>query len=394
MVHIYTFCNKTLIGRRENLSSKFLCEGLYKLNYKISETMVVSSNYDFSSLDIKNKEMYFFLLDKANPKLNLYLSELSSCQLSENAKLKECVCDIYKKANMPLDKFAENEYTIPETASPILNSFGKTQGYKINIGESQVFVLPNEFLEFKNIYNIFILNELEKNGNEYISETYKTFGLTEEKIKLLLGSIINNKHNVKVLVFSEGIENNVVIKAKQPNLHFEDYRRQIFNILEKYIYSVQGLSLTEQLNDLILQKNVKISLAGDCMIAGMVNYLNMQNIANNLVDCAILPNQTSIAKFLRQQKIENGADYISSQTAYEIAVQVLNNNSLDLAVVCLSKKEGAFSNNFIAIGNRRKIDVYKYAFAGTDEEIKKNTIKSIMFCLIKKIMLNDYKIIE
>ena len=66
MIHIYTFCDKTLIGRKENLSAKLLCEYLYKQNLKISEVCVYEHSYDFPSLNFKNNDLYFLLLEKSS----------------------------------------------------------------------------------------------------------------------------------------------------------------------------------------------------------------------------------------------------------------------------------------------------------------------------------------
>ena len=70
MVHIYTFCDKTLVGRLENLSAKFLCENLYKLNFKIENVSVFCNKYDFENLNFKNKDIYFLLMQKSSNVLN------------------------------------------------------------------------------------------------------------------------------------------------------------------------------------------------------------------------------------------------------------------------------------------------------------------------------------
>ena len=60
MVHIYTFCDKTLIGKKENKSASFLCSNLYKLNFIIDECCIYPSNFNFENLLFKNQDIYFF----------------------------------------------------------------------------------------------------------------------------------------------------------------------------------------------------------------------------------------------------------------------------------------------------------------------------------------------
>ena len=57
MVNIYTFCDKTLVGRLENLSAKFLCENLYKLlvdNNLLEDQILLKSDgyptYNFANV--------------------------------------------------------------------------------------------------------------------------------------------------------------------------------------------------------------------------------------------------------------------------------------------------------------------------------------------------------
>ena len=114
MVHIYTFCDKTLVGRSENLSAKFLCENLYKLNFKIQDVCTYCNKFDFASLNFKNKDIYFLLMQKTSNVLNSYLANLSGTELIENDSLKKVVVNYYKACNQPLEKDANLEYMIPK----------------------------------------------------------------------------------------------------------------------------------------------------------------------------------------------------------------------------------------------------------------------------------------
>ncbi len=392
MVHIYTFCNKTLIGRRENLSSKFLCGEMYKLNLKVEETSVFSFDFDFSQINFKNKQIYFLLMSKSNQNLNKYLASLSGSELAENSILKTYVCRFFESSGLQMDANTQKEWLIPKNAQPIINEKSRTQGFKVTIGECQIFVLPNEVLEVKSIYYNSVLNELEELGNGYVSETYKTFGLTTESILGALASIINGFSSIRISVFGEDLDNTIVIKAKQNDESFQECQRQVYKTLEKNIYSIHGIELQEYLNQLIQNSNAQICFAGDATVACLINCLTETNLAGHLAECVILPTKSSCQRFVKNKDVVANANKVSSQTAYEIAVQCLNNYDVDLVVVCLSNIQSSVGENLIAIGNKKKIDVYKNNFCGTNETIKANILKSMMFYLIKKLVLNDYKL--
>lgn len=389
MVHIYTFCDKTLVGRSENLSAKFLCENLYKLNFKIDEVCTFCNKYDFESLNFKNKDIYFLLMQKSSSVLNSYLANLSGSNLQENMSLKKVIEQYYKLCNTPPEKDAELEWIIPKSATSITNLNGKTQGYLIKIGEADIFVLPNGFEELKRMYGDCVLDYLEKNYSvNYKSETYKTFGLNEDYIRSILKEDIKNKDNVYISIFSKGLDNDVVIKAKQDNDKFEEYRREVFKKLEKYIYSVQELSLVQKLESEVSSQNIKLSFAGDCSISGLISSLRT-SISQNLVEGLLLPNINSIANFL-----SSTVSYLSAEVAYDIAVKMLEKNKSDLVLVSLCNlNSDCRGETFIALGNKLKVDIYRNKFSGTDSEILNSVSQTAMFYLVKRLSLRDLKTI-
>ena len=184
MVHIYTFCDKTLVGKKDNSSAKFLCENLYKMNFRIDEVCTFCNSYDFSTINFRNKDIYFLLMQKSNATLNSYLAQLTNSELVENELLKQTVHTYHKNNNLPIDKSCELEWVIPKVCAPITNPHGKTQGFVAKLNECEIFVLPSDYEQLKRIYFDCLLEHLENNFNsEYKSETYKVFGLTAARRK-------------------------------------------------------------------------------------------------------------------------------------------------------------------------------------------------------------------
>ncbi|MBE7074379.1 MAG: hypothetical protein E7376_00105 [Clostridiales bacterium] len=390
MVHIYTFCDKTLLGKKFNLSAKFLSENMYKLNFKIEEVCVFCNNYDYENLTFKNNDIYFLLLQKSNSKLNSVLANLSGCELTTNESLKNTTTNYYKQLNLPMDKTSELECIIPSKAVAITNPNGKTQGFYVKVAESYIFVLPNNFNEFKSIYNDCLLEYIENNfAIEYKSETYKTFGLSEDYIFEVLKEQIKNKDKVHISIFSRGLDNDIVIKAKQGNELFQTYRQVVFNKLEKYIYSVQDLSLNNYLENLIKTSNVKLSLIGDLSVNNILNNVNV-NI-NNISSIICLPNVKSKLKFGISNDLIQTYGEASAEVAYALAVKSLENNDCDLALAVIMHISNNVATSYIALGNKLKIDIYKNTFQGDNNSIFDNVANAAKFYLIKKLNARDYK---
>lgn len=395
MVHIYTFCDKTLVGKTENKSANLLCENLYKMNFIIDEVCTYSSSFNYENLTFKNKDLYFLLIQKTSIKLNGFLSNLSSSELTINETLKKVVNETYSKKNIPLEKEAENEWLIPSSAIPITNPNGKTQGYLLKIADTTIFVLPNNFNEFYSIYNDCLLKYLEDNYPvEYSSETFKTFGLSEDLLFKVLKDQIKNKDKVSISIFSRGLDNDIVIKAKKTNAKFNDYRQAVFDKLEKYIYAVQPISMGEYLESLMQNKNAKILFVGDSSIVNVINELDTNTVINNVCSLTILPNVKSKLNFgLDNNQIKEFGE-ASAEIAYSLAVKSLEHcNECDLVVSSLVSIENNCGVAYIAIGNKVKIDVYKNRFYGTNQQILDNIGSTVKFYLIKKLKSGDYKVL-
>lgn len=395
MVHIFTFSDKALIGKTENKSAKFLCENLYKYNFLIEESCIYSSNFNFENISFKNKDIYFLLMQKSNINLNEKLAKLCGKNLICNETLKKVVSEYFSRKNIPIDKFSENEWQLPESAIPITNPNGTTQGFYLKIAASSIFVLPNNYEEFLSIFNDCLLSFLEENFPiEYKSETYKTFGLSETILKQAIKDQIKNKDKVNVSIFSKGLENDIVIKAKNNNEKFDYYRQLIFDKLENYIYAVQPISMDEYLENLIFSNNAKITIIGDASINNIINNLSLHIIKENVIGLFELPNTHSKINFgIDKNQIESFGEE-SAEIAYDLAVKALEKfDNTDLILSCLV----SYSNNscvvYIAIGNKLKIDIYKNQFFGSEQEIMSNISQSAKFYLIKKLKTKDYKTI-
>lgn len=386
MVHIYTFCDKALFGRK-NLSANLLCEEMNKLNLEIEDVCVKHEKYDISKIDFKNKEIYFLLSNNNIAEINKYLAELMGDNLLENKILKDHINKVVERNGITSTNVADY-YNIPSKCKYFFNMAGTIQGYLAQIEDCQIFVLPNDESGIKSI----ILNGLgtyfeEKYKNNYKVETYRTFGLSQEKILDILNDFTNNSDNVSIDIFGDGLDNSVFIRAESDNPKYEEYRRDIYAKLQKYIYSVVDMSLLEQLKKLAFNQSVNIVVAGDISASKLI--YDLSGIANNIKESVIFPNIKAVNNYLHISK-----GFVNAQEVFDIAVKQLEKSNSDIAVVSFCElSELSRGVCFIAVGNKVKIDVYKHRFSGSDEEII-NCVSTLgMFYLLKRLQLKDVKTI-
>ena len=389
MFHIYTFCDRTLVGKITP-SAQLLSEQLYKLNAMISEVAIFPTNYDFSKLDFKNNEVYFLLLQKPRFDMASYLAEFCGMALKENEDLKNAVLEHYTKNNIILSEKSKEMWTLPENATPYPNKMGKVQGYMVKIGNSQVFVLPSDEMQLKTMFTNQIISYLEENfSNEYKSETYKTFGLDDPGMAELLKDYVKNKDNVFISTFSKGLDCNVIIKARAGNEKFEEYKKNIYSKIEKYVYSVTDLGLIDYCQKLILSQNIRISFAGDLSINNLIS--NFYPLRQNINECIVMPNTKSLFMYNSKERVMA----FDAKTTYDIAVKLLERTETNICVVCFTNMDASQrGSSFIAVGNKLKIDIYKNKFMGSDEEIYSDVSSACLFYLIKRLQCNDLKTIS
>lgn len=387
MINIITLSDKIIINKSKNELSDYISEKLFKNNFRIGSRLVLSSSNNLSSLELKPQEIYIFLAQK-NFAVSNKLCETFNLELSDNAYVKQEISNYYKTINEPLDSETIKSWQMPAIARAIVNPNSKFQGYLVDYNNILVFVLPLEFSAATSMFDNSVLPYLLENKPEkYKSNAIKTFGLTESNILDIIKPEIANKYKVSVNIFSEGLCNDIVVKAKESNNNIEQITRQIYQKLEKFVYSVTDLSLTDIFEKALKDKDVKITfieiISGGCIINSLSNEIKRDNILVSYV--------TNNSAFICDTfNVTNAQNISKAEETYDIAVNALKLTKSDLVIVTNGEIITNKAETYIALGDRNKIDVYKNNFSGTKVEILKNIKNSTLFYAIKKIKENDF----
>ncbi len=340
-------------------------------------------------LDTDKKALNIIICEKNKARVNEAIASVTSDILRENSNLKNAVLKFYKEINIPFEKNAISEWEIPSKARGIINEGSANQGYFIT-GEKGAFIV----LSLDNYFDMLevVLDAIE--NKDMTVTTFKTFGLKEENIKELLIEKLRNKDGIKINTFSDGLDVDVTIKAKQDNEKLEEYTSFVLKKLSKFVYAEEQISLFNVVFDLLVLTSKKLAIAegitGGNITASLTKF--NQDADKILEECLVAYTDKTKHSLLNVSEITlKSKTATSSEVAYEMAQGLLNATNADIVLATAGDASGAKAGEcYIAIGDREKINVYKNIFSGTKEEIITSATKSSLFYLVKKIRSNDF----
>ena len=401
MVDIYTVSDKALMGKQINILSSYIAECFFKNNIKTSKQLIVSDADDFDKLlqqDNISNSIKIFLVDKANPRLNQSICNVTNSVIIDNPYSKNAIFDYYRKIGQPVEKERENEWKISSLARAIINPVGVTQGYLLNFKNEIICVIPNNYEEARLMFDDVVLDYiLSLQKKKYKSYTFKTFGLTENGIISIIGEQIKNKDKVSINLFSKPLEVDIVIKSLEDNLEIDNIAQKILLKLDKYIYSVEDIPIEKVVYNLLKLNDIKVSFVEDVTCGELCSRLNKQsNDAKNYIDRSfILPDNQSKISSLGITNNDLQENYgISPNLVYQMAVKGIEKSNSSIVVATL----GVVNQNvnlptglsYIAVGDRKEIHVYKNLFKGNFNEVIESITVASYFYLIKKLKKNDF----
>lgn len=364
-----------------------------KKGFFVSKKHVLPSFYPELELllETDKKDLNIVICEKSKARVNETIAKVTSDILTQNTNLKNAVLKFYKAINMPFEKEDVSQWEVPSKARGIISEGSASQGYFIK-GDHGNFIV----LSLDNYFDMLevVLDAIE--DKEFVSTTFKTFGLREENIKELLSEKTKNKDGVKINTFSDGLDVDVTIKAKKSNDKLEQYTSFVLKKLAKFVYAEEQTSLVNIVMNLLELTNKKLALAEGVTAGGIASSLVMfsedKAAENFLEECVVATTDKTKHSLLNvSQATLQAKTSTSSEVAYEMAQGLLGATGADIVLATTGQASGPRAGEcYIAVGDREKINVYKNVFVGTKEEIVNSVIKSSLFYLVKKIRSNDF----
>lgn len=225
----------------------------------------------------------------------------------------------------------------------------------------------------------------------------RAVGANENRVKQILAEI-QRVGAGKISVLRERLadEDRLVLACahKEEKQLLDDVVRYVLEGLEDTVYALDDVSLEETLVSTLALRGKKISVAESFTGGGIAKRITSVSGASkvyfeglNTYDEKSKQARLGVSDYALTTK---GA--VSDQTAYEMALGLLNTGNCDISVATTGLAGPKSDRSmlpvglcFIAVGTKEKVYVYRYKFDGTREEITEKAINYALFLACKRL---------
>ncbi len=237
----------------------------------------------------------------------------------------------------------------------------------------------------------------QKSGVRFERAVFRSVGANETRIRALLaegerrcGGKVRFAHSRQ---YDEDVLS-VYYDETAPKVGVDTLIRLFADELADSLYAMQDVRLEEQLVQLLRLRGRKLSVAESFTGGGIAKRITSVSGASE-VYFEGLNTYAEEAKTQRlgvSQYLLKTAGAVSDQTAYEMALGLLNSGNCNLAIATTGlagpnrDKSGLpVGLCFIAVGTKEKIFVYRYKFDGNRREITEKAINYALFLAYKAL---------
>ncbi len=314
-------------------------------------------------------------------------------------------------SELSLSVYAPDEWRIPSPQSPKIKEFIKEYQVVFLISEETIgvedYLAPTQvngiYTDGKTVLCVLPLAKLESciqyldnlEGARYKSVTFKTVGASLTHVEKLLTQIQENGRGRVICRHMRKYDEDtlrIYYDYKLPKDFTDWVLRALAEGLGDTVYALDDVSLEEQIVFLLKLRGKRLSVAESFTGGGIGRRIVSVSGAsevyfeglNTYNECAKVKRLGVSQETLAQK----GA--VSKETAYEMAVGLLNTGDCDIAIATTGLA-GPNGDEFgkpvgyccIAVGTRERISVYEYNFDGNRMEITEKAINYALFLAYK-----------
>lgn len=395
---IFYLGDKILLGKTKNDVLSYLSKTLFSNGLRIDEIRILPTNATWDFDEIKKLEgkqnLFVYLLESQNIYTQIVdklCSKLGVEKVQSNIA-KTVIQNHYISKNIPMPKESEQCQFVPNGAYVVGNIYSDIQCVVLQSKNDFYLIMPNSQQELS-VYLEKMLSFILENQPRYQqNQVFKTFGLSEQNLRQVLGDLMKNKDKISINIYSDGLDGEIIIRSKAEQPAFHEYVGKVFSRLTKYVYAEESISMEQTLFRLLKNSNLTLSIGEGITHGNITNTLssnpeflplikstNIFQDAHNICD-GISAKTTTIQNF----------GNASVETVFEISSNIINQTHADIVCAVVGKYKNGSCLSFVAIGDKNAIHVYKNTFFAPYEESIQNTTKATLFYLIKKLRQNDF----
>ena len=381
-IGVLRISDEILCGEAKDKTAEVITAGFFKQNIDVSSfitTSVKDSRENLLFLE-KGSDALLVVCDASDfEKFKKQVCEILGVGLRENEYAKTGINAYFKKLKLPVSSGGLKNMNLPSGSRCILNTTSENVGFIFKLNDKDIFVIPANIDEVKNMFFGSVLPLVAKMFNKnFYSVVLKTFAISENDIKDLI-SFIQSNSKLSVSVFTRGLVCEIVIRYKS-SLDRELVANVVASIYEKlgkHIFTDEKKELSDIVCDILKVQNKSLTIFEDATFGSLTkDIVKSASFEESMLEKSEIIATNQIKKILCDEKLSE-EDYLKT---------IMQNNIVENNVCVANLKSGAEKDCYLiglCMGN--EADVYKIKLTGEDDEIGMKLNQTALFYLIKKL---------
>lgn len=397
---IITVGTEILLGDIVNTNSQYLAKELADLGVEVYYQGTVGDNEErlLQSLEESlNRSDMVITTGGLGPTKDDLTKETAAKFFNQELVLDERSwnkIEIYfnKLGRVPTENNKKQAY-FPKDAIILENSNGTAPGAILRKGKKTIIVLPGPPREMKQMFEESVKPYLKNLTNEIlVSKILRFYGIGESSLEEEIIDIIKEQSNPTVAPYAKDTEVTLRITAKATSKEeainlINPVVHKIQDRVGSYMYSEGDISLEDTVAEILVNKNLTISVAESCT-GGMVSshLINYPGISSVFMEgCVTYSNEAKMKSLGVKKETLDKFGAVSEETAREMAEGIAkrHNTNIGLSTTGIAGPEGGSEEKpvglvYFGIYINGKIIVKRYVFNGNRQQIRLRATKTIL----------------
>ncbi|MDZ4752666.1 MAG: competence/damage-inducible protein A [Flavobacteriales bacterium] len=403
--------DELLIGQVIDTNSAWIGQQLNTIGLDVLRAMSIRDRRDdiIESLDLALSRVDIILITGGLGPTKDDITKQTLCEyfgteLVLNEVVLERISSFFSSRGINMLEGNIHQAMLPEACTVIDNLLGTASGMWFEKDGKVIISMPGVPHEMKGMMASSILPALAKRfvGDEIIHRTILTYGIGESllahKIQHWENSLGDKKIKLAYLPAPGMVRLRMTLhgtKRKEMQDLLNETEKEVFPIIQEYIYGYDNDSLGHIIGRLLVENNSSLGLAESCTGGYISHIITSVPGCSRYFYGSIVPYQVEIKEKTGLAKAEtlfhSGA--VSEQTAIEMARGIMSimGSNFSLATTGIAGPDGGNAENpvgtiWIGIGSPRGVRAVKHNFGKNRERNIQMAAQGALFMLRKEII--------
>lgn len=408
---IITIGDEILIGQTLNTNASYIGSKLTELQIDVSFTCVVHDNED----DIKNEFKRAFDINDIiivtgglgpthDDVTRKCVVEFFKTELVQNAEVLSDIQKFFEVRGRQLTKTNEGQALVPKIAIPIRNSRGTAPGFWIEKNKKLFVVMPGVPYEMKGMMDGFVIPNLNdrigKRKSVKSTVNLLTTGIPESILYDKLGNIdeLLSGASMAFLPSQFGVKMRLTVQSdseEQSRNKLENIEQKIRSLVGKFIYGKNEDTLESVVSKLLIDRNLKLSVAESCTGGLIANRLtNISGSSKYMERGVVAYSNAAKVEFLKvNEDVLTNFGSVSLEVAMQMAegIKSVSGSDIGLSTTGIMGPTGATPNKpvglvYIGICDEKICTAKEFRF-GDDRMLNKDRTSQAALEMLRRNLL-------